>query len=194
MNGEDLMKITRCVVAAVGVGLCLCTIAKSDDDQISGTANARGPVVIRRIIVVRSHGDRMIYVRPAYPAVHASLPVNRSWYATTAAQGHRHSVEASDSADANNHAVKTVKTRHSVDTNQSRQEADSDNRLAERKPEAKAAEAKQTQIKQPEANQPETRQVEANQSEDAGALDRLTVQAQKEQAVLPAEPGGIQPK
>jgi len=75
-----------------------------------------------------------------------------------------------------------VKTVHSVDTNQSKQEADKDNKSADRKPEAKQAEAKK----------PEAKQAEANQSEDAGALDRLTVQAQKEEAIQPAEPGGVQ--
>jgi len=183
------MKIARWVVAGIGVGLCLCTIAKGDDDQISNTGNERGPVVIKRIIVVRSHGDRMIYVRPVYPPVHASLPVNRSSYSATAAQGRRHRLETSDSADTDNHRAKTVKTGHSVDTNQSQREADKDNKSADRKLEAKPAEAKQTGEKRPEAQQ-----AEANQSEDADALDRLTVQAQKEQAILPAEPGGIQPK
>lgn len=181
------MKIARCVLAGIGVGLCLCTIAKGDDDQISNTGNVRGPVIIKRIIVVRSHGNRMIYVRPAYPPVHASLPVNRSWYSARAAQGHRHSVEASDSADTDNHEAKTVKTGRSVDTNQSQQEADKDNKSGDRKPEAKQAEAKQTEAKQREA-----KKAEANQSEDAGALDRLTVEAQREQAILPAEPGGIE--
>jgi flagellar biosynthesis GTPase FlhF len=183
------MKIARFVVAGIGVGLCLCTIAKGDDAQISNTGTVRGPVVIKRIIVVRSHGDRMIYVRPAYAPVHASLAVNRSWHSSTAVQGHRHSVETSDSADTDNHGVKTVKPGHSVDTNQSRQEADKDNKSADRKPEAKQAEAKQ-----PEAKQPEAKKAAANQSEDVGALDRLTVQAQKEQAILPPEPGGVEPK
>jgi len=176
------MKIARCVIAGIGVGLWLCTIAKGDDDQISNTGTVRGPVVIKRIIVVRSHGARMIYVRPAYPPVHGSLPVNRSRYSATGAQGHRHSVEIADSADTDNHGLKTVKAGHSVDTNQSKQEADKDNKSADRKPEAKQAEAKK----------PEAKQAEANQSEDAGALDRLTVQAQKEEAIQPAEPGGIQ--
>ncbi|MBV8097915.1 MAG: hypothetical protein JOZ31_02035 [Verrucomicrobia bacterium] len=176
------MKIARCVIAGIGVGLCLCTIAKGDDDQFSNTGTVRGPVVIKRIIVVRSHGARMIYVRPAYPPVHASLPVNRSRYSATGAQGHRHNVEINDSTDTDNHGSKTVKSEHSVDTNQSKQEADKDNKSADRKSEAKQAEAKK----------PETKQAEANQSEDAGALDRLAVQAQKEEAVQPAEPGGIQ--
>ena len=183
------MKIARCVVAGIGVGLCLCTIAKGDDDKISNPGTVRGPVVIKRIIVVRSHGDRMIYVRPASPPVHASLPVNRSRYRAAAAQGRRHSVETSDSADTDNHGLKTVKTGHSADTNQPQQEADKDNKPADRK-----AEAKQAEANHPEAKKPEAKQAEANQTQDAGALDRLTVQAQKEEAIQLAEPGGIQPR
>ena len=183
------MKIARCVIAGIGIGLCLCTIAKGDDDQISNTETVRGPVVIKRIIVVRSHGARMIYVRPAYPPVHASLPVNRSRYSATGAQGHRHNVEINDSTDTDNHGSKTVKTGHSADTNQPQQEADKDNKSADRKPEAKQAEANH-----PEAKKPEAKQAEANQTQDAGALDRLTVQAQKEEAIQLAEPGGIQPQ
>jgi hypothetical protein len=178
------MKITRCVVAAIGVCLCLCTIAKGDDDQIPGTGNARRPVVVKRIIVVRTYGDRMILVKPAYPATHAYLPVKRSWYSNTVSQGHRRNVVASDSGDADNPGAKVIKTRHSPDTNQSQLEADKDSKSAGRKPAPDQAESKQTQAKEPEANQ----------SEDAGALDRLAVQAQKEQAVLPAEPGGVGPK
>jgi hypothetical protein len=182
------MKIARCVVAGIGFGLCLCTAAKGDDDQISNTGTVRGPVVIKRIIVVRSHGDRIIYVRRAYPPLHAFLPVNQSRNSATAAQAHRHSAEIFDSGDTDN-GVTTVKTGHNVDTNQSQQEADKDNKSADRKTEIKQAEAKQ-----PEAKKPALKQAEANQSEDAGALGRLTVQAQKEQAILPAEPGGIEPK
>ena len=178
------MKIARCVVAGIGVGLCFCTIAKADDDQISNLGTVRGPVVIKRIIVVRTHGGRMVYVRPAYSPIHSSVPVNRSSYSATAAQGHRQSVELSDSGDTDDHGAKTVKTGHRVDTNQAAQQADKDSKSADRKPEVKQAEAKQ----------PEAKHLEANQSEDASALDRLTVQAQKEQAILPAEPGGIEPK
>ena len=54
---------------------------------------------------------------------------------------------------------------------------------ADRKPAAKASEAKQLDA-----------QDQTNQSEDAGALDRLTVQAQKEEANPAAEPGGIEPR
>jgi hypothetical protein len=167
------MKIARCLIVGAGVGLCLCAIAKADDDQISNTGTVAGPIVVKRVIVVRSGGDRVIYVRPAY-ALHAALPANRSWYSAAAAQGHRRSLETSGSADNYNQVAKTLKTGHIVDTNQSEQRADKDNKWADRKPEAK--------------------QRETNQSEDAGGLDRLTVQAQKEETIRPAEPGGIEPR
>jgi hypothetical protein len=120
----------------------------------------------------------VIYVRPAYPA-YSALPVNRSRYSATASKSHWRSPEASGSADNSNHVAKTLKIGHEVDKNQSEQRADKDDKSVDRKPETK---------------QPEAQQREANQSDDAGALDRLTVQAQKEQAILPAEPGGIEPK
>ena len=166
------MKIARSLIAGAGVGLCLCTIAKADDDQNPSTRNVASPVVVKRILVVRRSGDRVIYVRPAYP-LHSALPVNRSRYSATASQSHWSSLETSGSTDNYNHVAKTLKTGHGVDTNQSEQQADKDNKPADRKPEAK--------------------QREANRSEDAGALDRLTVQAQKEQAIPAAEPGGIEP-
>jgi hypothetical protein len=171
--GEDLMKIARCLIAAAGVGLCLCATARADGDQIPNTGTVAGPAVVKRVIVLRSRGDRVIYVRPAYP-IHAVLPANRSWYSATAAQRRRRSLQTSGSADNYNHVAKTLKTGHSVDTDQSDEQADKDSKSADRKPGAK--------------------QPEANQSEDAGGLDRLTVQAQKEEAIRPAEPGGIEPR
>ena len=172
------MKIAPSLIAGAGVGLCLCAFAKADDDQIPATRNVAGPVVVKRVIVVRSGGNRVIYVRPAYP-LHSALPVNRSRYSARAVRSHWRSLETSGSADNSNQVTRTLKAGRSVDTNHSEQQADKDNKSADRRP---------------QANQPEANQREANQSEDAGALDRLTVQAQKEQAILPAEPGGIGPK
>jgi hypothetical protein len=179
------MKIARSLIAGAGFGLCLCAIAKADDDQIPSIRNAAGPLVVKRIIVVRSGGDRVIYVRPTYP-LHSVLPVNRSRYSASAVQSHWRGLDQSHwrsletgSADNYIHVAKTLKAGRSVDANQSEQQADKDNKSAARKPEAK---------------QPEAKLRDANQSDDAGALDRLTVQAQKEQAILPAEPGGIEPK
>jgi hypothetical protein len=120
----------------------------------------------------------VIYVRPAYPRRYV-FPANRSRYSATVSQSHWRSLETSGSADNYNHVAKTLKLGHSIDANQSEQQADKANKSADRKP---------------EANQPEAKQREANQSEDTGALDRLTVQVQKEQAILSAEPGGIGPK
>jgi hypothetical protein len=172
------MKIARSLIAGAGIGLCLCAIAKADDDQIPNSRIVARPVLVKRIIVVRNAGGRVIYVRPAYPA-YSALPVNRSRYSATASKSHWRSPEASGSADNSNHVAKTLKIGHEVDKNQSEQRADKDDKSVDRKPETK---------------QPEAQQREANQSDDAGALDRLTVQAQKEQAILPAEPGGIEPK
>lgn len=172
------MKIARSLIAGAGIGLCLCAIAKADDEQIPNRRIAARPVVVRRIILVRSGGGRVIIVRPAYPA-YSALSANRSRYSATASQSHLRNLETSGSVDNANRVAKTLKTGHEAVTNQSEQPADKDNKSVDRKPEAK----------QPEAKQPE-----ANQSEEDGALDRLTVQAQKEQAILPADPGGIQPK
>lgn len=172
------MKIARSLIAGAGIGLCLCAIAKADDDQIPSHRIVARPVVVKRIIVVRSGGGRVIYVRPVYPAYSARF-ANRSRYSVTANQSHARNLETPSSADDPNHVAKTLKTGHEADTNQSEQQADKDNKSVDRKPEAK---------------QPEAKPREANQSEDDGALDRLTVQAQKEQAILPAEPGGIEPK
>jgi hypothetical protein len=172
------MKIARSLIAGAGVALCLCAIAKADDDQIPNVRNVAGPIVVKRIIVVRSGGDRVIYVRPSYQ-LHSVLPVNRSRYSATAVQSHWRGFETSGSADNYNHVIKTLKAGRSIDTNQSEQQANKDNKSAARKPEAK---------------QPDAKPREANQSDDDGALDRLTVQAQREQAILPPEPIGIEPK
>ena len=177
------MKTLRSLIAGAGVGLCLCVIARADDDQIPNARNSAGPVAVKRVIVVRSRGGQVIYVRPGYQ-LHSTLPANRSWYSFTAGQSHWRSPEASGFADNHNHVAKTLKTGHSVDTNQSERQADKDNKSADRNPAAK----------QPEAKQGDKRQRQTNQSEDAGGWDRLTVQAQKEEAALPAEPGGIEPR
>jgi hypothetical protein len=170
------MKIARSLIAGVGVGLCLCAIGRADNDQIPNVRNVTGPVVVRRVIVVRSGGDRVIYVRPAYP-LHSALPGNRSRYSAMDGQSHPLNPEKSGSTDNDNHAVKALKTGHSADTSKSEQQADKDNKSADLKPEGK---------------QQDARQRETNQSDDAGALDRLTVQAQKEEAIRLAEPGGIE--
>ncbi|MBV8213113.1 MAG: hypothetical protein JOZ08_07790 [Verrucomicrobia bacterium] len=174
--GEDLMNIARCLIAGAGVGLCLCAMAKAGDDRISNTGTATGPIVVKRVIVVRSHGDRVISVTPAYQ-IRSALSANRSWYSATTAQNHRRNLETSGSADNYNHSAKTVKTERSIGANQLEQQADKDNKSADRKPEPK---------------QPEARQAEGNQ--DSGGLDRLTVQAQKEEEIRLAEPRGIVPR
>jgi hypothetical protein len=174
------MKIVRSLIAGAGVGLCLCVIARADDDQIPIARNSAGPVAVKRVLVFRSRGGQVIYVRPAYQ-LHSTLPANRSWYSTTAGQNHWRKLETSGSADNYNHVAKPLKTGHGVDTNQSERQANKDNKSADDK----------TAAKQPEAKQGDKKQT--NQSEDTGGWDRLTVQAQKEEAALPAEPGGIEP-
>ena len=190
------MKIARSLIVGVGVGLCLCAIAKADDDQIPNVRNVTRPIVVRRIIVVRRSGDRVIYVRQAFPS-RSALPANRSRYSVTGVQSHWRSLETSSSKDTYNHVARTPKTGHSLDTSQSEQQAEEDNKdnkLADRKPEAKQPDTKQQDAKEQDVKEQDAKQREANESEDAGGLDRLTVQAQKEQAIQPSEPGGIQPK
>jgi hypothetical protein len=169
ITGEDVMKKTRCLIAGVGIGLCLCTIANGDDDQIPKVRNAARPVVVKRVVVVADPGDRVIYVRQAYP-VQSIVPVNRSRYSIRATPAQRR-VETSPSPihESDNHVAKTIKTNNGSETGQSEQQAAKDNKSTDRKPEAK-------------------------QPEDVSALDRLTVQAQKEEAIRLAEPGGIEPR
>src|SRR6201987_1361389 len=177
------MKIVLSLIAGVGVGLCLCAIARADDDQIPNARISAGPVAVKRVIVFRSRGGQVIYVRPAHQ-LHSTLPANRSLYSTTAGQNHWRKLETSGSADNYNHVAKTLKTGHNVDTNQSEHQANKDDKSAEHKAVAKQTEAKPGDKAQHQTNQPE----------DAGSWDRLTVQAQKEEAALTAEPGGIEPK
>ena len=177
------MKTLRSFIAGAGVGLCLCAIARADNDQIPNVRNSAGPVAVKRVIVVRSLGGQVIYVRPAYQ-LHSTLPANRSWYSSTAGQIHRRSLETSGSADNYNHVAKTLKTGRGVDTNQSEHQANKDDKSADRK----------TVAKQPEAKQGDKTQHQTDQPEDASGWDRLTVQAQKEESALTAEPAGIEPK
>lgn len=162
-DGEDLMKNARFLMA--GVGLCLCALARADDDEIRTVVR---PVVVKRMIVFSGHQDRVIYVRPAYP-VQTVLPVNRP-YSLMERKTHRHSSEdpAVVDRDTSNNVAKTSKTRLG-DANQSDEKADKDNRPVDT-----------------------DRKTEAKQSEDDDALDHLTAQAQKEQELRLAEPGGIQ--
>lgn len=162
------MKKARCLIAGVGVGLCLCAIANADDDQIPNVRNTARPVVVKRIVVVADSGDRVVYVRQAYP-VQSIVPVNRSRYSIRATPAQRRvETSASPIHESDKHVPKTTRTNNGNDATQSEQPADKENKSADRKAE----------VKQPE---------------DA-ALDRLTAQAQKEEATRLAEPGGIQPR
>jgi hypothetical protein len=159
------MKNARFLTAGVGVGLCLCALARADDDQIRTVVR---PVVVKRLIVFTGHQDRVIYVRPAYP-VQTVVPVNRP-YSVMERKGHRHSSEdpAVVDRDTSNNGAKTSKTSCGT-VNQSDQKADKNNRPVDT-----------------------DRKTEAKQSEDDDALDHLTAQAQREQELRLAEPGGIQ--
>jgi hypothetical protein len=159
------MKNARFLMAGVGVGLCLCALARADDDEIRTVVR---PVVVKRLIVFTGHQDRVIYVRPAYP-VQTVVQVNRP-YSVMERKGHRHSSEdpAVVDRDTSNNGAKTSKTSRGA-VNQSDQKADKDNRPVDT-----------------------DRKTEAKQSEDDDALDHLTAQAQREQELRLAEPGGIQ--
>lgn len=176
------MKIVRSLIAGAGVGLCLCAIARADDDQIPIARNSGGPVAVKRVIVVRSRGGQVIYVRPGYQ-LYSTLPANRSWYSSTAGHSHWRKLETSGSADNYNHVAKALKTGNDADTSQSERQANKDDKSTDHKTTAKELEAKQG----------EKRQHETNQSEDASGWDRLTVQAQKEEAIVPASPVGLDP-
>src|ERR1700733_6423994 len=119
------MKNVRSLVAGLGVGLCLCALARADDDEIRTVVR---PVVIKRLIVFTGHHDRVIYVRPAYP-VQTVVPVNRP-YSVLEKKTPRYSSEDPTSADrdtSNNVAKKSKTSRGDVD--QSDQKADKDNKL-----------------------------------------------------------------
>jgi len=159
------MKNVRSLVAGLGVGLCLCALARADDDEIRTVVR---PVVIKRLIVFTGHHDRVIHVRPAYP-VQTVVPVNRP-YSVMERNTQRHSSEDPTVVDrdtSNNVAKKSKTSRDDVD--QSDQKPDKDNRPVNT-----------------------DRKTEAKQSGDDDALDHLTAQAQKEQELKLAEPGGIQ--
>jgi hypothetical protein len=162
------MKKARYFIAGVGVGLCLCAIANADDDQVPIVTKAVKPVVVKRVIVVTAPSDRVISVRQAYPVL-SLVPISRSTYPSQATPAQRRvETSASPIHQSDNHLAKTIRTDNASDTSRSEQPANKDNKSTDRKPEAK-------------------------QPEDA-ALDRLTAQAQKEEAIRLAEPGGIQPR
>jgi hypothetical protein len=123
-DGEDLMKNARFLMAGVGVGLCLCAVARADDDEIRTVVR---PVVVKRLIVFTGHQNSVIYVRPAYP-VQTVVPVNRP-YSVMERKTHRHSSEdpAVVDRDTSTNVAKTSKTSRG-DVNQSDQKADKDNK------------------------------------------------------------------
>lgn len=161
------MKNLRVLLTGLGVGLCLCALAKADDDEIR---TAVRPVVVKRLIVFTGHQDRVIYVRQAYP-VQSVVPANRPYWVMVK-KTRRHSSEspAVVNQGTSNNVAKTTKTSHG-DSNQPAQKADKDNQPIDT-----------------------DRKTDAKQSEDDEALDHLTVQAQREQELRLAEPGGIEPR
>ena len=194
------MQNARLFTAGAVLGLCLCAMAKADEDEFQFRTAAK-PVVVRRVIVVSGHRTRVIYVRPAY-RVHSVVPVNRSEYLNSENETHNRDVEMSDSnvRDSDNHVFRATKTGREGDTNQSEQaQVDNNSRPVAHKSAVTQPEAEQPAAKQPVAKPSQAKRSEAKQqkpegAEDDGALDRLTVQAQKEQAIHLAEPGGIEPR
>jgi hypothetical protein len=159
------MKKARLLIKGLGVSLCLCAIAKADDDQVPTVPTVASPVIVRRVIVVSGQRDRVIYVRPAY-RLHSIVRADRSLHATTAPQNRQRDPEASGSTirDSENHASQTTRAGHSK--KQPDQQDAKDTKSVDRKSDV----------------QPQ---------EDKGALDRLTVQAQKEEATRLAEPTNL---
>jgi hypothetical protein len=167
-TGGDGMKVVRSLIAGASLSLCLCAMATADDEQFPTLRTVGRPIVVKRFIVVAGHSDRVIYVRPAYPPMHSPVPADRSGNPATSTRAQRHvETSASPIHENDNHAGKTVKASRNHETNQSEQQTDKENKSTDAKSEDK-------------------------QPDDAGALDRLTVQAQKEQATRLAEPDGIE--
>ena len=164
------MKNVRLLVAGLGVGLCLCAIAKADDDEIQTMAK---PVVVKRIILFTGHPDRVIYVRPAFPA-QSVVPVTRSTSLTSSMTPTKTRWHGSETPGVNREsstvAAKTTRSSQG-ETNQAEQKADKNNKPVDT-----------------------DHKTDAKQPEDDDALDHLTAQAQKEQELGLAEPGGIQHK
>ena len=160
------MKNARFLLATVGVGLCLCAIAKADDDEIQTVVR---PVVVKRLIIFTGHRDRVIYVRPAYP-VQSVVPINRP-YSVVAKKTRRHSSESPAAIDqeTSNNVAQTSKTSHGDSNQAEQQKADKDNKPVDT-----------------------DRKADAKHSEDDDALDQLTAQAQREQELRLAGPGGVQ--
>jgi hypothetical protein len=154
--GEDLMKKARLLVTGLSVGLCLGAIAKADDDQVPTVPTVATRVIVKRVIVVRGREDRVIYVRSAN-GLHSITPANRSFHSTIAPQNRRRDPEASTIRDGENRVAQTTNSGRSGDKKQPDQQDAKDTKSVDR----------EADVKQPDGT---------------GALDRLTVQAQKEQA------------
>ena len=160
------MKKARLLITGLSVGLCLCAIAKADDDQVPTVPTLATRVIVNRVRVVGGREDRVIYVRSAN-GLYSITPANRSFHSTIAPQNRRRDPEASTIRASENHVAQTTKnTGHSGDIKQPDQQ-----------------DAKDTK--------PVDREADVKQPEGTGALDRLTVQAQKEQATRLTEPTNL---
>jgi hypothetical protein len=166
------MKVARMLIAGTSVAFGFCALARADDDQFPGSGTMGRPVVVKRVIVLTGHGERVIYVRPAYP-IHSLISVNRSGYLSATPIQRRVETPASPTHENDNQVTKTERANRSHEGSQPEQQADKGSKGTK---DSKSADAK------PEAKQPE----------DVGALDQLTVQAQKEEATRLAAPGGIE--
>jgi hypothetical protein len=107
----------------------------------------------------------VIYFRPAY-RLHSFVRADRASHTTTAPQNRRRDPEASTIRDGENHVAQTTRTGHSGDKKLPDQQDAKDTKSVDR----------EAEVKQPEGT---------------GPLDRLTVQAQKEQATRLAEPTNL---
>jgi hypothetical protein len=170
--GEDLMKKVRLLITGVGVGLCLCAIAKADDDQVPAISKPATRVIVRRVIVVSGQGDRVIYVRPAY-SLHSTVRPDRAFHTLTTQQNRRRDTETATIRDGQNHTAQMTETGRNGGKKQVDQRNPNDAKSGDHETGLK----QETGVKQPENN--------------SGALDRLTVQAQKEQATRLAEPTNL---
>jgi hypothetical protein len=175
--GGSGMNVARILIAGTSVALGFCAIARADDDPFPGSRTMERPVVVKRVIVLTGRGERVIYFRPAYP-IHSLVQVNRSGYLRATPVQRRLEASASPAHENDDHASKTMRANRNHEGSQPEQQADRESKDSKGTKDNTSADAR------PEAKQPE----------DVGALDQLTVQAQKEEATRLAAPGGIESK
>ena len=165
------MRRMRFLVAGVGIGLCLVTMAKADDDDIPNLKTVVKPVTVKHVIVFTGSRDRVVYVRPAYP-VQSVRSKNLAPSPVEAKKTHQNSSANYAAADrqTSNHVSRVAKPGH-VDVSQAEQKSDRETKPAD-----------------------VDHKIHAKQPQNDDAPDELTAQAQREQELRLAEPGGIPQK